>query len=337
MPRNSQGTALINHFKVKLKSGRILGPLDVDRIRLLVIKKKITGSEMVREYPDGEWRSIFEVPLLVELLVSHVSSEEKVKRKVPKAPVLNPPPPSPSEKQEPLLAPAPEEWVAPALPALSRKAPQIKPIQFSTKNQASEPPQKLNIESQDQSPKQEQRASTEVGTLVIGESKPGEDRTETFEANLNPGESTLPFESHEIPEARGQENADLLPLDLYPSSSPLNVSSHGLSEYRPPSDPYVIPENPVTPGESVASEKTVLLPVESRPSKLAEPKNFLKIFLIAGALGYFGYDTFLNEPSKPEFFKIEIIKPLLPSYVKGNSEPKKKCGSVQFCNEVLSG
>ncbi|MBY0469915.1 tetratricopeptide repeat protein [bacterium] len=56
-------------FKVKLSSGRVLGPLDLERIQLFVLKGKITGNEQAREYPEGEWRSVNQVPEIADLLV----------------------------------------------------------------------------------------------------------------------------------------------------------------------------------------------------------------------------------------------------------------------------
>ena len=43
-------------YKIRLASGRVLGPLDRDRIRKLIRKRHLTGAEVGREYPDGDWR-----------------------------------------------------------------------------------------------------------------------------------------------------------------------------------------------------------------------------------------------------------------------------------------
>ncbi|MGK5083573.1 tetratricopeptide repeat protein [Bdellovibrionota bacterium FG-1] len=59
-------------YKVKLASGRILGPLDLDRIRLLILKNQIVGTETAREYPKGDWVDINSLSLIGELLVARV-------------------------------------------------------------------------------------------------------------------------------------------------------------------------------------------------------------------------------------------------------------------------
>ena len=48
-------------YKVKLESGRILGPLELARVRLLVLKNQITGNEVAREHPSGDWQPISEI------------------------------------------------------------------------------------------------------------------------------------------------------------------------------------------------------------------------------------------------------------------------------------
>ncbi len=55
-------------FKIKLSSGRTLGPLNVDRVRLFIDKGVVTGNEEVRKLPSEEWRAFSEFPELTELL-----------------------------------------------------------------------------------------------------------------------------------------------------------------------------------------------------------------------------------------------------------------------------
>ncbi len=63
------------YYKVRLSSGRVLGPLDIQRIRRLIEAKQITGSESVREYPTGEWAPIGAVEALAELVLAQASGE----------------------------------------------------------------------------------------------------------------------------------------------------------------------------------------------------------------------------------------------------------------------
>ncbi|MEO5970645.1 MAG: tetratricopeptide repeat protein, partial [Bdellovibrionia bacterium] len=62
-------------YKIKLLSGRVLGPLDLERVKLLILKNQIIGKEVGRIYPDGEWVDINQIPEIAELLVAHISGE----------------------------------------------------------------------------------------------------------------------------------------------------------------------------------------------------------------------------------------------------------------------
>lgn len=57
-------------YKVRLNSGRVLGPLDLGRIRKLIKKGKITGDEQARHYPEGEWFPIRQESEIADILVA---------------------------------------------------------------------------------------------------------------------------------------------------------------------------------------------------------------------------------------------------------------------------
>jgi tetratricopeptide (TPR) repeat protein len=112
-------------YKIKLASGRVLGPIDLERVRLLILKNKIAGSELAREYPQGEWVNISQIGPIADLLVARAQgaldkssaipartptassggttrmlTPEEVGAAVPAAPATNPPPPPPSPPPE---------------------------------------------------------------------------------------------------------------------------------------------------------------------------------------------------------------------------------------------
>jgi tetratricopeptide (TPR) repeat protein len=66
-------------YKVKLESGRVLGPLDLERVRLLILKNQILGKELARSYPQGEWVKIGAIPEIAHLLVAR--AEGKLSKK----------------------------------------------------------------------------------------------------------------------------------------------------------------------------------------------------------------------------------------------------------------
>jgi Tfp pilus assembly protein PilF len=60
-------------YKVKLESGRVLGPLDLERIRLLVLKNQIVGKELARVYPRGDWLKITSIPEISSILLARAA------------------------------------------------------------------------------------------------------------------------------------------------------------------------------------------------------------------------------------------------------------------------
>jgi tetratricopeptide (TPR) repeat protein len=62
-------------YKVRLNSGRVLGPLDLDRVRLLILKNQITGRESACIVPTGEWQNINSIPELGELLLAKAQGQ----------------------------------------------------------------------------------------------------------------------------------------------------------------------------------------------------------------------------------------------------------------------
>ncbi|MGE4232084.1 MAG: tetratricopeptide repeat protein [Bacteriovoracia bacterium] len=57
-------------YKVRLQSGRVIGPIDLDRVRLFIVKNQISGLEQARVYPDGDWQDINRFPEIAKLLLA---------------------------------------------------------------------------------------------------------------------------------------------------------------------------------------------------------------------------------------------------------------------------
>lgn len=64
------------NYKIRLESGRILGPIDLARIQQLVLKNQVVGKESVRSQ-EGDWEDINKIPELAELLLRHASGNLK--------------------------------------------------------------------------------------------------------------------------------------------------------------------------------------------------------------------------------------------------------------------
>lgn len=63
-------------YKVKLDGGRILGPIDLDRIRQLIGNGQIKGKETARRYPEGDWVDINAIGEIADLFIQKVSGSD---------------------------------------------------------------------------------------------------------------------------------------------------------------------------------------------------------------------------------------------------------------------
>ncbi len=71
MAPDSGGT----QFKVRLSSGRVLGPLSVSRVRELILAGQLLGGEQAREHPVGDWKELGAHPEIAELLLKNAMGE----------------------------------------------------------------------------------------------------------------------------------------------------------------------------------------------------------------------------------------------------------------------
>ena len=65
-------------YKIRLQGGRVIGPVDIERIKLFIANDKITGIETARLYPTGEWRDINTFPDISAVLLDKLSGNLKV-------------------------------------------------------------------------------------------------------------------------------------------------------------------------------------------------------------------------------------------------------------------
>ncbi len=78
------GRGTERQYKIRLASGRVLGPIDRERVRLLILKNHIVGTESAREHPQGDWVDIHQIPQLADLLVAQIEGRLSLDQEVPK-------------------------------------------------------------------------------------------------------------------------------------------------------------------------------------------------------------------------------------------------------------
>ena len=78
------------HYKVRLASGRILGPLELEQVRKLIRKNQITGDEDAREYPQGDWVKITTLAELADLFIKRAEAQAQGGEDVTSSPQYKP-------------------------------------------------------------------------------------------------------------------------------------------------------------------------------------------------------------------------------------------------------
>lgn len=311
-------------FKVKLTSGRILGPLDLERVRALVRKNQIVGKEQAREYPDGEWKDINHLPLLAEILLAHARGElESQAKKMAQKPTLpgaglpgavDPNAPTqvlPSQTQGSLLPGATE---APSMPSLQTLSQSV-----AAKTSQRPVPELKSIELENVKTKSKSDLATPSGGA------PGEQIKK-------PGEMSFPD-----PLAPLKEDDENTAIDITGLNERSRLFAFPLASKKE---------------RNIHEEKTVVFqrssPFEGIDEFALPPKPKNKVYLTirnliaALGLGIALYQLFFEIDEQPLPIRAAPIKPLLPSYVQGQADPTQSSklyaeGMRHFVNDHVQG
>ncbi len=242
----------VQYYKIKLVSGRILGPLDLKRVRLLVSRNRIIGTETAREYPQGEWIDINQISAIANLLLEKSFQGIKGSKKNPDALLL--------------------------------------------------------------------KDRNSLGSTAV---LPGADQI------LEAKELVV------LPEVASDPEEDKTKIIVESSEAPLDdktrIESLENSVYLVDNFIEKLETNKVSDQNTVLFQRSA-----SQTGESAKRKNkFKELFKVIGlglSLGAFGYDSFLSEPVKPPIIRAGPVHPQLPSYIQGQSDPKK---SMEIYNEAL--
>lgn len=293
-------------FKVKHSSGRILGPLDLARIRLLILKNQISGTELARAYPEGNWKDINLYPEISNLLLQHAKGtlEKETKNTLSSnqssyRPILG------SQSFDPMAAtvvlteniiPEPTPVLPPTEHPRTEKKTDKKadkkeekkkePLVATKKPEPKTPEQNLHeIEASNEPALQVENSPTP------SKSEPEDDKTVIAEKN----------DAIELEQEEPTEMQDFLAKRIV-SSSKQKLQS-------------ILPAINGVLNRGISREPTVMIDRSTGKRKFRAPskKELIRVLIIAGALGYFGYDSFLKQ-DEPDivFRKKENFRPKLP-------------------------
>lgn len=292
-------------YKIRLASGRILGPLELYKVGLLISRNQITGIEIGREYPKGEWKNINLISEIADLLAAHASGgiDQTLADK------------SAQDghgfaREEDAASVDP---LAPTAVFVSREVPDE--IKDEIKNESKD-------EDRTESP--DAQESSQVG-----------DESDSPDSEELRGKSA---DEKSITESR--QEATVIGIPRVREDSLSNQSSIDSSNFQ--EIEVVRPSSGNEVAHSIARERTVMFQRPSAPKeadKSDKGKNgggglfdLIKIMVLALGIGYLGFDYFLSEPEAPIASRADIVRPKLPAF---NQEKPNPNASVEAYNEAM--
>jgi tetratricopeptide (TPR) repeat protein len=296
----------VHLYKVKHRSGRILGPLELERIRLLVLKNQITGEELAKEHPDGSWQDINRFPEIADLLLRHAAGNLEGSKQTLK---------SDQSSYRPILGDT-QVQMAPTLvlpvPDGTNSTREMKPTTPSKRSKRPKPDPRLDK------------------TVVLDETKPLEEADDSTDLLRTDEESkTVQLD----PSEKGASPGDGAAAGLSRSGEGPAIE---LDLEGDPELAKILPARTESPGarlplsKKLVQEPTIALerpdlPPAKKRARIPKPAELARILLIAGGLGYFAYDSFLKDETAGT---MEILKrsksfrPALPKITNAKPDPK---------------
>ena len=182
-------------YKIKHSSGRILGPLDLERVRALVLKNQITGIEIARTFPVGEWVDINTLSELSEILLKRAEGSLK-------------PTPSPSDSSyRPIMGTQVNSSGPTEMLPGAKEAVQIQTLQIdspSSKKNEVEEEEKTVLGDYDRTELEIPAApdTPEANSLELALNEVGDDKTEYHFELDGPGYISTSSEPRKVSEER---------------------------------------------------------------------------------------------------------------------------------------
>ncbi len=290
------------NYKVKLTNGRILGPLDLDRVRLLILKNQITGTETAREYPDGDWVDINRIPAIADLLLKQAKGDLR--------PDSTLAPEAVGPDYNPLLAPTqvlPGAGPSGAVELNETISAELPELKTQTEHAASPDPTPSSALHEERT-----QIATEDEMRGLAAEQPG---PEAQEPPSQPEDATQMTEHPDFNkvstgefavEARGDESQ--VELGVTPGVR------------RVADEQTVVFQRSGMPGEATGSTPTAAKPGGGRKFTTRE---IVRMGIALAAIAVAAQDLLFGESEKKAPVRIEVIRPKLPDFVQGASNAQE--------------
>jgi tetratricopeptide (TPR) repeat protein len=304
-----------SHYKVKLASGRILGPLDLGRVRQLILKNQIVGTEQAREYPQGEWVNINSIAPIADLLIARADGRLAKEEGD-----------HPASGYSPLRGdPAATQVLPGADPSADLDLPLVELEELKTQSgllPEADPPTAVEDVDRTKPVQAVEMESQDDDKTTVAPISEDDERTKISDGGpMRTGSGNIEF-------GTGASGAKSVSMDLDSALDKAKQDNHDLI-LRGDQSFAVTTSNQTR----IAQEKTVVF--QRSPddtggaggaAKRAKKKivEILKSVAIAVALGMAGYEAFLADTDQPkDVAKWEAIRPKLPAYIQGDPKPEE--------------
>jgi tetratricopeptide (TPR) repeat protein len=293
-------------YKVRLSSGRVLGPLDIERVHLLIFKNKIIGNELARECPDGEWKDINLIPELSELLIAKIEGRlQRIELQDVE---------SENGGYDPIRAPKEPDPTTPK-PAKVEAVPGI-PLVFES----------------DKGTPEDDFIRLDTKELEEAKQSDSHDRRDGRIVNIDQAEGATRIDAQDETEEEQEDKTD---VGGYTEEFPSENTRTRVEENLP--DLAVAAALPV---RSISQEKTVVFQRASITlAQAGKPKERrkgggLRSILVALLLVFVAYDFLFPEveTTPQRVVKWQPIRPRMPTYIEGKPDPNK---SERFYREAM--
>lgn len=298
-------------YKIKLSSGRVLGPLDLGRIRALILKNHVVGTELAREHPVGEWQDINLFAPIAELLVSHAKGTLMIDSTLPEG----------QQGTEILAGPT---QVLPGAPDVGNNATVVLPGSASL-IPLPELPSSSSLSAELPS----------AHTAPIIDSEPSLDGLAAQKAvELHSEEAaTQMMTPEQEPESLGLQD-----LESTRVLEPTGTLVQGTRGLQPRDVSIELDFNGAGP-RNIAHEQTVVFQRSGAGAKkkakvAASPKrqSIIRAAVITAAILAIGFDFFFPDPGTSAQVQVEPIRPKLPALLEGKADPAQ---SLKLYQEAM--
>ncbi len=305
-------------FKIKHRSGRVLGPLDLSRVKKLIEHGEITGEEIAKTYPEEVWKDINLFPEIAALLLSQARGT------INNTETLS----SNQSSYQPILGGYTQVQMAPTVvlsPDEAAQATQV--IAEENKNE----PSRDQEDADKTQVVQSQESNNEEDEKTVFAPRENEDKTIIGKPNTTSGDleiGTVPSIQLATQFQDYKANSESFPssaaagIEIDNKREKVGNPSNSFQAVTEKADSQPLPYA-LTVEKTVAIQRPEAIPkYEKKLFRNLTGRELLRVVLLAGLLGYFGYESFLSDEADGPQKSAAVFRPYFPKMDAKTANPK---------------